>query len=142
MFIDNKPYPSNLTDVDNMRYILNNTLYKDTNAIESLKQIITRYIDCLGIEFSPVNFTFTIKIKKTAMRKMSGFKHMSDYYYQTIPNIFREFISSHEQNVLQGLRTIYPDPYSALQYYYNNISILANLCHLTCISDNIVIIKL
>lgn len=142
MFIDNKLYSSNLIDIDNMRYILNNTLYRDMAAIECLKQIICKYIDCLGIEFSPSEFSFTIKIKKTSMRKISGFKHMPDYYYQTIPSIFKEFISSHEQNVLQGLRTIYQDPYSALQYYYNNLSILANLCHLTCISDNIIIIKL
>lgn len=144
MFIGNNQYQTDLGTINHIRCILFSNFYNDPNKIESLKEIISRNIECLGIEFSPAEFAFTIRIKKTAMRKLKGFDHNPNYYYQTVSKIFSEFISAHEYNILMGLKITHPDndPHQMLQYIYNNRSIMANLCYVTCISDNTLVIKL
>ena len=144
MFIENTQYQVDLATVNNIRYILCTNIYCNPTTIASLEEIIRRNIDCLGIEFSTENFSFMVKIKKTAMRKIKGFNHTPNFYYQTISKIFTEFISTYEQNILQAIKIKHPDvdPYQMLQYVYNNQAIMANLCHVTCISDNTIIIKL
>lgn len=145
MFIGSNQYQTNLVDVNSVRYLLCTNFYCKHNMIDSLKEIICRNIECLGVEFSVVDYSFIIKIKKTAMRRLRGFDHNPSYYYQTIiPKIFKEYISTYEQVVLQALRHAHPDkdPYQVLQYIYSNEAIMANLCHVTCISDNTLVIKL
>lgn len=144
MFIDNTQYQTDLGTVNHIRCILFTIFYNDSTIIESLKEFISRNIECLGIDFSPTDFAFTIKIKKTAMRKLNGFEHCPRYYYQTVSKIFSEFISAHEHKLMLGLKITHPDvdPYQMLQYIYNNQAIMANLCYVTCISDNILVIKL
>lgn len=145
MFIGGNQYQTNLVDVNSVRYLLCTNFYSNPNMIASLEEIIRRNIECLGIEFSAADFSYIVKIKKTAMRKFRGFDHNPSYYYQAIiPKIFKEYISTHEQFVLQALRHAHPDknPYQVLQYIYSNEVIMANLCHVTCISDNTLVIKL
>ena len=76
------------------------------------------------------------------MRKIHGFSHNPEFYYQFTSNIFKEFISTHEQKMLQVLKSRYEDPHQVLNYIYSNPYIMANLCHVTCIADNIIVIKL
>lgn len=145
MFIGSTQYQTNLVDVNTVRYLLCTNFYCKHDMIASLKEIIYRNIDCLGIEFSVVDYSYIVKIKKTAMRKFKGFDHNPSYYYQAIiPKIFKEYLSTHEQAVIQALRHAHPDkdPYQVLQYIYSNEAIMANLCHVTCISDNTLVIKL
>lgn len=145
MFIGSTQYQTNLVDVNTMRYLLCTNFYCDPNMIANLKEIICRNIECLGIEFSITDYSYIVKIKKTVMRKLKGFDHNPSYYYQTIiPKIFKEYISTHEHIILQALRNMYPDkdPYQVLRHIYSNEAIMANLCHVTCISDNTLVIKL
>lgn len=145
MFIGSTQYQTNLVDVNTVRYLLCTNFYCNHSMIDSLKEIIYRNIDCLGIEFSVLDYSYTVKIKKTAMRKLNGFDHTPSYYYQTIiPRIFKEYLSTHEQAVIQAIRHAHPDkdPHRVLQYIYTNEAIMANLCHVTCISDNTLVIKL
>lgn len=142
MFIENRQYRTdNLSVINDLRRILF-SLYGNVSNIENLENIISRNIECIDIEFSFCDFSFIVKIKKTAMKKIRGFKHTPEFYYQIISNIFKEFVSSHEQEILQALRIQYTDPYSVLQILYAHHSIMANLCHVTCIHDNILLIKL
>ena len=144
MFIDNTQYQTNLVDVNNIRYLLCVNFYSNPNMITNLAEIIRRNIECLSLEFSAEDFSFMIKIKKTAMRKLKGFEHNPSYYYQTIAKIFKEYISNNEQVILHALKCSIPDkdPYMILRYIYDNQDIMANLCHVTCIFDNTLIIKL
>ena len=142
MFIDDKKYQTNLADINSLRYLLFTNFYNNMSYIQNLTEIISKNIECLGIDYSAFEYSFTIKIKKTAMRRMHLFKHKPDFYYQIIPAIFNEFIKNNEQEVLKALSTRYDNPYRVLQYLYETPGFLANLCHLTCIDDNIIIIKL
>lgn len=142
MFIENKQYKTDLVDIHNIRYLLFSHLYSNPVFIQNLTDIISRNIECLSVEYSPSKYTFTIKIKKTSMRKFHGFDHNPNFYYQLIPNIFLEFIKTNEQMVLECLRERYDNPIDIINQLYANPYILSNICQVSCIADNILIIKL
>lgn len=146
MNVNNKQYDINLTSINTLRYLLFTNFYSDRNYIDQMLNIIQANIECLDINFDPQFFTVTVKIKKTAMRKMPKFKHEPSYYYMPIQNIFKQFIQANEVLVRAYLsRTLGDDMTSAqsyLNYLYATPSILANLCHVSCMADNILVIKL
>ena len=68
-----------------------------------------------------------------------------NFYYRLISKIFYDLITSNEYIILDALRKvgyINPDPKLLLDDALKNPKNLANLCNVTCISDNILIIKL
>lgn len=144
MFVNTTLYRTELlVDTNNIRYALITNLYSNPLYIDSIKEIISRYIECNNIEFNPLDYTFNVKIKKTAMRKNREFRHNPEFYYPIMSNIFMEFISNNSQAIIDSLYPMYGDNANAvLNAICNNHSVIANLCYLTCISDNIVIIKL
>lgn len=146
MIVNNKQYDINLDDINRLRYLLFTNLYSDGRYIEQLLGIIQANIEALDITFDPQFFTITVKIKKTAMRKMPRFKHEPNYYYVPIQNIFKTFIQSNEVLIRTLLsRTLGDDINKAqayLNYLYLTPVILANLCHVSCMADNILVIKL
>lgn len=142
MIIDNVKYPTDMVDIHNIRYLLFKNLYGNGAFIMSLTDIIARNIECLGIDYSASTYTFTIKIKKTAMRKIYGFEHNPNFYYQIISNIFKEFIQQNELAVRMALAEKYYNPKEILDNLYVNYLNMANLCHVSCIADNILVIKL
>ena len=142
MIIDNQSYPTDLVDVNNMRYLLFTNLYSNANALIKLTEIIAKHIECLSIDYNAFNYTFTVKIKKTAMRRLHGFRHDPNFYYQIIPDIFSEFITANKDTILAALASSYQNPTEVLNSIYMNKCIMANLCHISCISDNIIVIKL
>lgn len=140
MFIENKQYRTdNLSVINDLRRILF-SLYSNTSNIMNIQENICRYINCDEIEFSPNDFTFIVRVNRNQVN--DNFKHCPDFYYSIICNIFKDFVASHEQEVLKNLRCLYADAYGILQSIYNNHHIMANLCHITCIHDDILFIKL
>lgn len=142
MFINNQLFETDLANMNNIRYLFFIHLYCNSKCIKSLTDIITKHIECLSIDYSQTTYTFTIKIKKTVMRKIHGFKQDPNFYYLSIPNIFMDFIKANEQDVLSALSERYDNPYTVLDNLYSNPRLMANLCHVSCIADNIVYIKL
>lgn len=146
MNVNNKQYDINLTIINTLRYLLFTNFYSDRNYIDQMLNIIQANIECLDINFDPQFFTVTVKIKKTAMRKMPKFKHEPNYYYMPIQNIFKQFIQANEVLVRTYLSRTLGDDMTAAQSYLNYLyatpSILANLCHVSCMADNILVIKL
>lgn len=146
MNVNNKQYDINLTSINTLRYLLFTNFYSDRNYIDQMLNIIQANIECLDINFDPQFFTVTVKIKKTAMRKMPKFKHEPNYYYMPIQNIFKQFIQANEVLVRAYLSRTLGDDMTAAQSYLNYLyatpSILANLCHVSCMADNILVIKL
>lgn len=146
MNVNNKQYDINLTSINTLRYLLFTNFYSDRNYIDQMLNIIQTNIECLDINFDPQFFTVTVKIKKTAMRKMPKFKHEPNYYYMPIQNIFKQFIQANEVLVRTYLSRTLGDDMTAAQSYLNYLyatpSILANLCHVSCMADNILVIKL
>lgn len=145
MFINNKDYRTDMVDIQSLRYLLFLNLYGSEVIIESLSNIISKHIDCLNIEYCPSSYTFTIKIKKTAMRKYHGFDHDPKYYYTIIPSIFKEFIQTNANYVSKALEAKYPIreiPLIMDKLINSDYYCLANMCHISCIADNILIMKL
>ena len=144
MFIENERFDTNLIDINSTRYLFFKYLYNDSYYIRQLMKIISENVDCLGLEYDSSNYSIVVKIKKTSMRKIYGakFMHTPNFYYQIIPKIFKEFISSNKDVVIELLGKEYEDPYKIYEKICTNYNILSNLCIVTCLSDNIIIFKL
>lgn len=144
MFVNTTQYDTPIMiDINKIRYILITNFYNEPSYIYSIKEIIARYIECNNIEFNLLDYSFNVKIKKTAMRKNREFRHNPEFYYPIVSNIFMEFLSNNRQAIINALYPIYGDRSSiVLDIICCNHGVIANLCYLTCISDNLVIIKL
>jgi len=136
----------NMNIVHHIRYILFKYFYSNPVYIEQLNQIINRNIDCLSVEYDNLAYTFTIKIKKTSMRKIRGFNHDSMFYYHLIPGIFKEFVDANIVPIRQYLKERVGNDEVAISQYINNlysdIYCLNNICGISCLGDNILLIKL
>ena len=126
------------TFVSSLRSTFNSHLYSDQAIILNLLEIMQRDINPISIEFDAVNYAFFIKIKKTNMNKTKGFNNTPEYYYNNfIIPVFLEFMNSYRNQIL-GVGV---DPF-LFDMVLNNPSTLLNICHVTCLSDNMVSIKL
>lgn len=132
------PFHALYTFVSNLRSIFNSRLYSDQTITLNLLETMQRTINPISIEFDALNYTFFIKIKKTNMNKTKGFSNTPEYYYNNfIIPVFLEFMNSYRDQIL-GVGV---DPFM-FGMVLNNPSTLLNICHVTCLSDNIVSIKL
>lgn len=143
MFINNNQFDVELATVNNIRHLIFTNLYTDVRYIQDLMNIISRHIDSLGSEFDPRSYTITVNVKKTAIRKTYGarFRHEPNFYYQFISEIFKEFFNLHKQRIIEIFSTVYQDPYTVFEQITTD-AVIANLCHVTCLSDKILVIKL
>ncbi len=143
MYIENKNYETNLLDAHTIRHILFTEYYSNRSFIDELSDLIKSNIQVINIDYDELRYSFTIRIKKTTMRKMQGFKQDSTFYYRIIPNIFYEFIKNHESDFINSLRNRgYEDPVKTINNLYENKNIMNTLCFITCISDNVIMIDL
>lgn len=147
MFIGEDSYPTDLTCINNVRLWLME-MYQIPENIMALESIIAKYIDCLNMVYDQENYCIIIKIKKTGVKKMFGreFHHDSEFYYSIIPEIFYDFLFN-DQSIYRALinllRVVFDDRYvDALNYLKQNKMALMDLCHVSCLSDNIVMLKL
>ena len=123
--------------VSYLRHDLNHHLYGNQLIILDLMDIIRTTIDPVSIEFDVATYSFFIKIKKTNMKKNKGFTNIPEFYYGNfIIPVFLEFIQTHYNDIV-NLR----DPFMT-DMVISNPSALINICHVTCLSDNMVVVKL
>ena len=144
MFIGNNQFDVELSLINNVRHLIFTNLYlMDVRYIQSLIEIISKHIDSLGCEFNPNTYTITVNVKKTSIRKVYGarFKHEPNFYYKFISNIFTEFFNTNKNKIIEVLATAYSDPYAVFNQIMNN-QMIGNICHVTCLSDKILVIKL
>lgn len=112
----------------NLRYILIKYIY-NKESISELGEIIKKYIPCLNLEFDENRYTFTLKIKKTEIRKIPGFTHDPIFYYKLLSTVFMEFVNLKIKEIASILQNI----------PYNEVSTLYTV---TCIGENLITIKL
>lgn len=143
MFIGNNQFDVDLSVANTIRHLIFANLYTDMRYIQNLTDIISRHIESLGADFDPNTYTITVNIKKTSIRKTYGarFKHEPNFYYQFISNIFAEFFNTNKDKIIEVLATVYPDPYTVFNQIVTS-PLIGNLCHVTCLSDKILVIKL
>lgn len=149
MYIDDRDYQTNdMNNVMRIRCALFNAFYSNEVMINTLQDTITQYIECLSIDYDNTKYAFTLKIKKTAMRRMHNrFIHQPSFYYPIISNIFLNFISNYRLLLANTIKNDgkSKDPaeaYDIVNELIANPSSLSLLAHVSCISDNIVIINL
>ena len=136
MFIENIQYSTNMLSVINdLRRVLF-SLYNNASYIMDFQEALNGNMNCKEIEYSHNDFAFTVKVNRGLDM------HCPDTYYGIICNVFRDFISAHEHEVLRQLKCMYTDAYKILLSIYENHHIMANLCHITCFNDDIIYIKL
>lgn len=143
MYVQDHHFKTDLADVNTIRTILHTNFYSNPSCISELETLIAGTIETLNVEFNPNEFAIYTRIKKTGMRKFHGFRQNPDFYYQIIPQIFATFISNHRSELIYALDNA--GVLNATQVVENLLfdqQRLANLCHTTCIADNIVIFKL
>ena len=144
MFIENKAYNTPaIYSLSDLRFALFKYCYCYTSQIERLKELILGEIDCLGLDYDPSTYTFIIKIKKTSMRRHYKFVNQPQFYYNIVTRVFARFISENYDLLVANTGDIFDDPAAAL-HQLGQISGegLSMLAHISCISDNIVLIRL
>lgn len=146
MYVANQQYTVDLSCVNKIRYLLFPILYSRQDCIETLKNIIFNNLECLSVDYIFNEYTFIIKIKKTAMRKLNKKSFAEDprYYFTVVGNIFTEFINTYQNDIINSIKNYhYSVDESVLMYsILKDPKLMANLCHITCISDNTLCIKL
>lgn len=149
MFIGENNYPTDnsMVGLYELRYLLHKGIYNDIENLQILIDAISKYIECINIEFDPSFMTIVAKIKKTGLRKTYGrdFSHNPYFYYQFIPDIFYDFLihnHSIRNKLIELLGEKYEDPYIQMDHIANCKTMFANLCIVSCMSDNIIIFRL
>ena len=143
MYFQDHHYKTDLADVNTIRTALHTTIYSNPVCLIELQNRISEALDVLSIEFNPNEFAIYTRIKKTGMRKFHGFRQNPDFYYQITPQIFSGLIANHRCELINALSsTGIPNATQIIENLTTNTRMLANLCHVTCIADNIVIFKL
>lgn len=131
-----------LKDIVNLRLILFKKYYNNELYINTLAELISSKMECLSIEYDNVTCSFIVKIKKTAMKKSNAaFTHCPEYYYYIMSTVFYEFIKYNENVIAHELLAYMDNPYDFLNDLYNSKA-MYNICAITCINDNAVIVKL
>lgn len=148
MYINNVAYETPIMHPSlSTRAVLFEKFYSNMYYINSLRESISKFIDCNTIEFDSVNFQFNIKIKKTSMRAKKVITCNNSIYYRSIlTDIFNDFISKHKDEIIRSLRSKgiytsdedYQAAYASLVDSFN----LSTIGNVSCYFDNIVIIKL
>jgi hypothetical protein len=139
-----------LTNVLRLREALLKGNFWDQPTIERFVSLFQQYVEILKYEYDPNTFTITIKIKKTAARKISNFRPESYFYYSILGNVMLVILKENKERVIQCLcnyqnkynihdSTVY-DLYFAMTT--NQPTYLYNMANLQCITDNIVQIVL
>lgn len=148
MLINCAEYEALISELIAARHVLFTHLYCNPECINTLTELIKSHIDTLDISFDQNDYTFTVNVKKTSMKKMYGskFSHDAIFYYEFIDKIFRDFLNIYKNDVINAFKDCdFPE---VPEYAFDHITLgppyptLANLCHVTCLSDKILVIKL
>lgn len=143
MYIHNNYFKTDLTDLNAIRTILCTHFYSNPLYLTELQNLIAGNLETLNIEYNPNEFSIYVRIKKTAMKKFYRFRHNPDFYYHITPQIFASFIGNHKYEIVSLLNnTGILNADQSVDNLLINKQRLSNLCHITCIADNIIIFKL
>lgn len=138
MIINNNLYES-YNNIGVLRKVLLENFYTNPNCIQRLAIIIGETIECISLEYK--NYIFFLKIKKTSIKKrIKGFNNNSSSYYQDIISIFYKFINENRAAIYSALKKEGCE--DLLTQIDNNNNILASVCNVLCMNDNVVHIKL
>lgn len=136
--------------VSKLRPLLLSNMYSKDIIIIELIECIRSIMDPMSIDFDISNYSFCIKFKKSAMKKMgiAGMSNMSLFMVQNFQNfiidIFVSFINNHRQEIESIISDnhLSDNARETVNILLSNRSPLVNICMVTAISDNVFVIKL
>lgn len=115
-------------------------------TVDRFVTLFQQYVECLKYEFDPRTNTISLKIKKTAVRKIPNYRPEVHFYYNIIGNVMMTMLKENKQQViccLQNYIQSCPDMTGKSVYniYFAMITdptYLYNMANVQCIMDNIV----
>ena len=133
--------------VSKLRSLLLSNMYSKDIIIIELIEYIRSIMDPMSIDFDISNYSFCIKFKKSAMKKMgiAGMSNMPLFMVQNfIIDIFVSFINNHRQEIESIISDnhLSDNARETVNILLSNRSPLVNICMVTAISDNVFVIKL
>ena len=133
--------------VSKLRSLLLSNMYSKDIIIIELIECIRSIMDPMSIDFDISNYSFCIKFKKSAMKKMgiAGMSNMPLFMVQNfIIDIFVSFINNHRQEIESIISDnhLSDNARETVNILLSNRSPLVNICMVTAISDNVFVIKL
>lgn len=141
MYINNTSYNVDLHLVQSIRYCLLSKY--DLNHISILEEYIKKYIPNTEIVYNSLTKSFTIKIRKTSIKKIKGYKNNVQFYYYLIGEAFNDFFKEQKEEIIKLLYDSFGDSaFYALNTCINNPKFMYNLFNAYCLADNILEIKL
>lgn len=139
-----------------LRSIFRPIIFGQPNSQEEFIRLIEANIDILKYEYDSVHWSYTIKIRKTSIKRLPNFKAEGYFYYNIIGKIISQMICNHRTELVDTLMAMddrvfsstigfrYPADVSKYSAAYdlvhrlvqnpNNISLIS----LQCIGDNII----
>lgn len=136
-----------------VRAMLSQTLFRDPEIQNKFMDLIQSNIETLRCEYNPEQITYTVRVKKTSVRKYPDYRPEACFYYNIIGELIRQLLTLYKDKTISCimryqsyLNDICPDnaniPYIAAYSIYNEImsnpTIICNLADIQCISDNII----
>lgn len=133
MFIHGTSYPTDLHLVQSIRSCL--LRHYTLDVIVLMESYINRTIECIDITYNSFNYSFTIKIRKSAMKKKS-FKHTVTFYYDLMMKAMYSFYSENRELIVHMLRDEFGlDADAIYDSIIENPIQLYNLFHIYCLSN-------
>lgn len=128
--------------VYNFRCFMHHYIYSDTNMINNLKDIILNEIPCITINYNEMQKSFTLKIKKSSLRKIKGYNHETLFYKMVVNNVMHKFLTFNKNIIYNKMISIYRDQSQNLYNFIDSEDMAANLCRIECYNDNLIKITL
>ena len=126
----------------NARCLLHHYIYSNPEYIEKFKEILSRHIAYLQMDYNPYEKCFTIKIKKTSLKKVAGFEHSTIFYYNLLNHVLQTFLVELRDPILGFMKDVYGS--NAIQVYLFLVhgASAINILNVECYGDNILKIHL
>lgn len=126
----------------NARCLLHHYIYSNPEYIEIFKNILSRYIPCLQMDYNSYEKCFTIKIKKTSLKKVAGFEHSTIFYYKVLNFALQSFLVTLEKPILGFMREVYGANATQIYVFLVHGTSAINILNVECYGDNILKIHL
>lgn len=136
-----------LGDVLHVREALIKNNFWDQETVARFIELFQGYIECIKYDYDPASFTISLRIKKTAVRKIPNYRAEVQFYYNIIGQIMMVILKDYKDKIIKCLMSYFNPNNDDITYQsvYNtyftmttNPTYLYNLANVQCIMDNVV----
>lgn len=138
-------------EVLTVRSALCQTLFREPEVQSTFMSLIQQAIDPIKCEYNPEQLTYTIKVKKTSVKRMPNYRPEVSFYYNIVCSIMQQILTIYKDqviqifmrfpqilNIAQSNDSDYMRAYSIYNKLISNQYQLCNLVNVQCISDGVI----